>query len=234
MRVVEPRFALVRHDLVAVDKPAGIAVIPARGEAPEASLVKLCEAHLGRRLWVVHRIDRETSGLVLFALDAETHRDLNAAFEARAVEKEYVGYSAGRLIPDTGAIDLALHSARRGRMRPAAPGEAGSLAARTEYALERAFRTPAGPVSRLSLRPRTGRQHQIRVHLRARETPLLFDAVYGRGVKDAFAAAPCGRLALHARRLRVDLLGDVVEAEAPPPDDLQALDAWLASAEASA
>lgn len=224
---MEPAILLRNEAFVAVDKKAGETVIPARGEAPGLSLVRRLENALGQRLWVVHRIDRETSGIVLFALNADSHRELNRAFEERRVEKEYVAFVAGTLEPAQGCIDLPLHAARRGKSRPAAPGEPGSREAVTEYAAERVFRRGEEAVSRLRLRPRSGRHHQIRVHLRARGAPILFDALYGRGAVQAFAAAPCGRLALHAARLRVSLAGGVQDVEAPLAADLGALDDWL-------
>ncbi len=224
----------MRNDaFVAVNKPAGQTVIPARGEAASLSLVKRVEAALGQRLWVVHRIDRETSGVVLFALHADSHRDLNRAFEERRVEKQYVAWSAGLLDPGAGRIDLPLHAARRGKSRPALPGETAAQPAVTDYATERVFRQVGATVSRLRLLPRTGRHHQIRVHLRAKGAPILFDALYGRAVASAFAAAPCGRLALHASRLRVDLANGACEVEAPMAPDLVALEAWLQDWEAA-
>jgi len=81
-------------ELIAVAKPAGIPVIPARGEPPEACLQHVVAAARGERLWVVHRIDRDTSGVVVFARTAEAHRMLNLAFEQREVEKRYRAYLA--------------------------------------------------------------------------------------------------------------------------------------------
>lgn len=221
--------------LVAVDKPAGEPVIAARGEPRDACLVRRAEAALGQRLFVVHRIDRDTSGVVLFARTAEAHRYLNEAFEARRVSKAYVAFVAGRLEPASGRIDLPLHPARRGKSRPAEPGEPGRRDASTEYVVERVWRRSGGAVSRVALRPLTGRHHQIRVHLRARGAPILFDRRYGGGLGDAFRDAPCQRLALHAFRIEVPRPGGRrIEIEAPLAADLRSLATWLdASYEAS-
>ncbi len=219
------------RDLVVVDKPPAVAVIPARSEPAEASLVRQLEACLGLRLWVVHRIDRDTSGVVVFAKSAEAHRALCRAFEERRVEKEYVAFTAGVPEPEAGRIDVPLHAARRGKARPARPDEAGRQEAVTDYRVERVFHGAGLAAARVGLWPRSGRRHQLRVHLRARGTPILFDALYGGDQARPSPAAPCRRLALHAARLRLPTPGGVLEVGAPLPGDLVALEAWLAMAE---
>ncbi len=215
-------------ELVAVDKPAGEPVIAARGEPPEACLVRRGEAALGQRLFVVHRIDRDTSGVVFFARTAAAHRFLTLAFESRRVGKRYVAFAAGVLEPDRGRIEVPLHAARRGKARPAGHEEPGQKAAVTDYAVERVWSGGRGKVSRIALHPLTGRHHQIRVHLRARGAPILFDPLYGRSIDGPFDAAPCRRLALHALAIDVPLPeGRRLEIEAPLAPDLAALEAWL-------
>jgi tRNA pseudouridine32 synthase/23S rRNA pseudouridine746 synthase len=225
-------LALLHQDdaVVAVSKAAGEPVVAARGEPPDACLQKRLERHLGRRLWVVHRIDRDASGVVVFARDAEAHRTLSLAFERREVVKTYVAFVAGAIEPFRGRLDLALHPARRGKTRPARTREPGSQSAVTEYlTLDRWMLGPA-TVSRLEVHPVTGRHHQIRVHLRSAGAPILFDPLYARGlVPDKVAAAPCERLALHARRIDLPAprgAGRLV-VEAPLAADLAALEAWL-------
>jgi 23S rRNA-/tRNA-specific pseudouridylate synthase len=217
--------------IVATAKPPGEPVIPARGEAPEACLQRRLERQLGRRLWVVHRIDRDASGVVLFACNADSHRALSLAFEQRRVAKSYRAFTAGELVPPSGRLELALHGARKGKTRPAAAGEPGQQAI-TEYATLASFRLGADCVALVEARPFTGRHHQIRVHLRAAGAPILFDALYARGrTPAALAGAPCSRLALHA--LRVEIPASHAEGrlaiEAPLADDLQALARWLAA-----
>jgi len=216
-------------ELVAIDKLPGDTVVPARGEPAQESLAHRMAALRGERLWVVHRLDRETSGVVVFARSAQSHRDLNRAFEERRVEKEYVAWVAGRPEPSHGRIDIPLHAARRGKSRPAGPGEPGRQEAVTDYVLERAFEGGASPVSRLRLLPRTGRHHQIRVHLRSRGLPILFDPLYACGASPDLAAAPCARLALHAACLTLPSGAGRLRIEAPLAPDLAALDAWLES-----
>ncbi len=215
---------------IAINKPAGLTVIPARDEDPALALRQRVESALGLPLWVVHRIDRETSGVVLFALDAEAHRELNGAFEHGRVHKTYLAYTAGSPLPTSGRVELALHSARKGKMRPASPEEEGAKAARTDYRVEAQGRKADLTVARLRCHPRTGRQHQIRVHLRSLNTPILRDALYGSATLRApWDTLPISRLALHAVRLELPAIFDAPaqSIEAPIPADLRALDAWI-------
>ena len=228
----ETPLTLLHDDgaLVAVAKPAGEPVIAARGEPPGACLQKRLERQLGRRVYVVHRIDRNASGVVVFALDAAAHRAASMAFEHRRVDKRYLAIVAGALEPAAGRLDTPLHSARKGKARPAHPGEAGAQAAVTEYATRRRFTLDDRVVSLVEARPQTGRHHQIRVHLRAAGAPILFDPLYGRGLMPAaLAEAPCSRLALHAERveLKEEDGSRRLAVEAPLAADLVALVAWL-------
>jgi tRNA pseudouridine32 synthase/23S rRNA pseudouridine746 synthase len=222
----------VEDDLVAVDKPAGLPVVPARDEAADRCLRARLEAELGYRLWVVHRLDRDTSGVVLFARDAATHRALSLAFERREVAKTYVAFVAGPAQPERGRIDLPLHAARRGKARPARPGEPGAQAAATGWRVVRRWSTGAGDrleIARLELAPESGRHHQLRVHLRSLGAPILFDRLYGKGAITASPDAPCSRLALHALRLTLppDPGGRSRAFEAPLAADLVALERWF-------
>ena len=223
---------VVLHDdgaLVAVLKPPGEPVIAARGAPASDCLQKRLERQLGRRIYVVHRIDKDASGVVLFALDATAHRAASLAFEHRKVEKQYLAFVAGVLTPGEGRLDLPLHSARRGKTRPARPGEPGAQAAVTDYATRKQWPLGEGFVSLVEARPQTGRHHQLRVHLRSAEAPILFDPLYGRGrMPEALAAAPCARLALHAERLELETENaGRIAVTAPLAPDLEALAAWL-------
>jgi tRNA pseudouridine32 synthase/23S rRNA pseudouridine746 synthase len=225
-------FALLHQDdaLVAVSKPAGEPVIAARGEPPDRCLQKRLERHLGSRLWVVHRIDRDASGVVVFARDAEAHRSLSLAFERREVVKTYLAFVAGAIEPLRGRLDVALRPARRGKTRPARTGEPGSQSAVTDYVTLNRWGFGAATVSLLEVHPVTGRHHQIRVHLRSAGAPILFDPLYARGLTpDAVAEAPCERLALHARRIDLPAPrgGARLVVDAPLAADLAALEAWL-------
>lgn len=226
----ESAFLYQDADVVAADKPSGEPVIAARAEPSEACLQKRLERRLGQRLFVVHRIDRDASGVVLFARHAHAHRTLSLAFEHRQVHKVYWAFVSGVISPPRGRLDLPLHAARKGKTRPARPGERGQQAAATDYETQRAWRLGGETVSLLEASPLSGRHHQIRVHLRSAGVPILFDPLYARGrTPDALARAPCARLALHARRIEVPALhgpGRLV-VESPPAADLAALQEWL-------
>jgi RluA family pseudouridine synthase len=220
------------RDLVAVAKPPGEPVIAARGEPAAACLQKRLERELGRRLWVVHRIDRDASGVVVFARNPDAHRELSLAFEHRRVRKTYDALVAGAVEPWRGRVDTPLHGARKGKARPARRDEPGAQPATTEYTTVSRWALGAAVVSHLEAHPVTGRHHQIRVHLRSLGAPILFDPLYGRGLMpEVLAEAPCSRLALHARRIELPAprgSGQVV-VEAPLPPDLVALVEWLDS-----
>jgi 23S rRNA-/tRNA-specific pseudouridylate synthase len=151
------------------------------------------------------------------------------AFEHRHVEKTYLAFAAGEL-PLRGRPTVPLHAARRGKARPARPGEPGAREAVTEYVVRRRWQRGDTLVSLLEVHPLTGRHHQIRVHLRAAGAPLLFDPLYGRGLMPPqLAHAPCRRLALHASRLDLPSPGGGgrLVVAAPLAPDLEELVAWL-------
>jgi RluA family pseudouridine synthase len=226
--------------VLAVAKPPGIVVVPARGEDPAASLRRVLERARGVPLWVVHRLDRDTSGVVLFARDAETHRALGAAFERRLVRKTYLALTRAAPPAVRGTTGTPLHAARRGKMRPADPGEPGALPSLTEFDVVRTWALPGGARPALvEARPRTGRQHQVRVHLRSLGAPLLVDPLYGGAaqVSAGDLGLPgdeilCSRLTLHALRLEVSLPGAAapLRLEAPLAEDLARLVARLDAA----
>jgi RluA family pseudouridine synthase len=197
--------------ILAVNKPPGVLVIPGRDAERGPSLREQLEASLKRKLWVVHRLDRDTSGVLLFATDAETHRRLSMAFEAGEVEKRYLALVVGA-VTEPLELTQALVPARRGRSRVARPGEEGKAAHTRVRPLEQ-----LKGATLVEAMPLTGRTHQIRVHLAAAGHGLLVDPQYGR--KEPFGDLT--RTPLHAARLKV--AGR--ELEAPLPEDyLKAVD----------
>ncbi|HET9595266.1 MAG TPA: RluA family pseudouridine synthase [Anaeromyxobacteraceae bacterium] len=212
--------------LVAVDKPPGRLVIPGRG-APERTVLDEAQERFGR-LWVVHRLDRGTSGALLFARSAAAHRALSMAFEGRAVAKRYLALVRGAP-PSAALLDAPIAPARRGRMRPGRPGDPRAKAAATRVRLLEAF--PArGTLPALALveaEPETGRTHQIRVHLAWAGTPLAVDPDYGEpGPLTGAGGEPLlARTPLHAASL--DLVhpesGARLRVEAPLPEDMRAV-----------
>lgn len=173
--------------VVAFDKPEGLASIPER-HRQHADLHTQCQTQLGRPLWVVHRLDREVSGVILFAKDAATHSHLNAQFEHRQVKKSYIALVHGNPIPATGLVDAPIRAYGSGRMgvdtRRGKPSQTHYevLDSRTQYSLVQA-------------RPSTGRRHQLRVHFYHLGHPIAGDPRYG----DPPQQAQFSRLLLHAQ-----------------------------------
>lgn len=202
---------------LAVDKPAGVVVVPARDEDPEDSLWRALERERGERLWVVHRIDRETSGVLLLARTEAVHRTLSLAFEQGRIEKEYLAFTAG--IPEVRSVSTPLLVGRRGRVKAVPATTPGARPSRTDLVVVRRWHRPQ-PTALVRCHPHTGRQHQIRVHLASAGAPLLGDPLYGAGPTEL---AP--RLALHAARIvfpRPEGRG-TEEVSSPLPADLVAL-----------
>lgn len=227
-------LAVLHQDeaLLAVDKAPGRLVIPGRGEATGPSLQEEAALRFGR-LYVVHRLDRGTSGVLLFARTAEAHRAVNLAFDRHQVEKRYLAVVRGPLA-DALRVEVALAPARRGRMRPARPGDPHAKAAATSFrVLERLCRPEATAL--VEARPETGRTHQIRVHLAQAGAPLCFDPDYGprQPIRDEGGAVLLDRTPLHAAGLALDhpLTGARLDLEAPLPDDLAQLLAWARTPE---
>jgi 23S rRNA-/tRNA-specific pseudouridylate synthase len=189
------------------------------------------ERQTGSAVWVVHRLDRDTSGVLLFARTAASHRDLCLAFEERRVRKTYVAFTSGVPAEREGRIATPLHSARRGKVRPALPGESGTWQAVTRYTVRKRWESGSTGVAMVETHPETGRHHQIRAHLRSIGTPILFDRLYGfKPAGAALCGAPLSRLALHASRLVVPAAAGAGPArafEAPLAADLTAFLHWL-------
>lgn len=220
-------------DLVVVNKPAGMTVHPGAG-ARSGTLVNALLHHCAdlsgvggeERPGIVHRLDRDTTGVLLVAKNDLAHRDLAAQFKARTVSKLYEALVWGQPRFTSGSIDKPIGRHRTARVKMSIRSEGRK--ARTAWRIV----APLGPVSLLELRPETGRTHQIRVHLMSIGHPVVGDPLYGGrragNVRDRDArrslAAYTG-LGLHARRLtfRHPRSGEQVECCAPRPEDLQDL-----------
>jgi RluA family pseudouridine synthase len=191
--------------LVVVNKPEGIASIPER-DPKEPSVRRLLESERGERLWVVHRLDKEVSGALVFARSADTHRALCRAFELRQVKKTYLAVTQGRVALEHDLIDMPIRQFGSGRMGVDERGKPSRTAFRVLMRGEHHCL--------LEVEPETGRRHQIRVHLYAIEHPLLGETRYGKS-----APGPVPRLMLHAWKLVLPgLVGEPERAfVAPPP-----------------
>ena len=193
---------LFRGDgVLAVDKPPGVPVIPGRGEG--VCMREQLEQELKAKVWVVHRLDRDTSGVLVFALNAEAHRAWSMAFEQGEVHKRYLALVEGAVDRELD-LDFPLSPARRSRMKVAPEGKAARTKVRPVEALNGATLVEAEPL--------TGRTHQIRVHLAHAGHPLLFDHQYRRGEQSPLI----GRTPLHASWLR----WGPVTVESPLPEDM--------------
>jgi 23S rRNA pseudouridine1911/1915/1917 synthase len=226
------------EDIIVIDKPAGMVVHP----APGSETGTLVNALLGRgsdlsavsgdlRPGIVHRLDRDTSGLIVVAKNDGAHRRLTDAFQARAVAKVYLALVWGWLGESEGRIEAPIGRRRSDRKRMAVVG--GGREAATAWRL----REESPFASLLEIRPETGRTHQIRVHLAHVHHPVVGDEAYG-GVKRSFADVPphyrrqaerfsklATRQALHARGLAFEhpRTGEALSFVSPLPDDMGGL-----------
>jgi tRNA pseudouridine32 synthase/23S rRNA pseudouridine746 synthase len=200
------------EDVVAIDKPEGLAAVPERRPDTESLFEKLC-AERGEQLYIVHRIDKETSGVILFARNAEAHRWLNLQFEKRLVRKVYLALAHGVITDDWGAIDKPLRRFGSGRVGIDAQHGRASL---TEFRILERFEAH----SLVELYPRTGRRHQIRVHLYSIGHPVVGDPLYG----DRATQSSYPRMMLHAHRLTFRLPSNSpITLEATVPESFEAV-----------
>lgn len=219
-------------DMLMVNKPAGVLVIPDRFNSDLPSLNRLLETKIGQRIWVVHRLDRDTSGVMCFAKNEEMHRYLSQLFEAHDVGKFYAGIVMGRVIPEEGRIEapIAEHPFQKGKMVTARKGKASV----TDYKVVEQWALH----SLVQFQIHTGRTHQIRVHMQSIGHPIVCDELYGDGkpfllsaIKKKFKLSEkeeterplMSRLGLHAYRLMLHKPdGTLVDVEAPLPKDMAA------------
>jgi 23S rRNA pseudouridine1911/1915/1917 synthase len=181
-------------DLAVIEKPAGLVVHPApshKGETLVDQLGGILEGGDPDRPGIVHRLDKDTSGLLVVARTEQAHRALAAQVAAHEVERVYLALARGHLESRTGTIDAPIGRQRRSRTRMAVSG-AGAREARTHFAVLELL--PAD--SYLEARLETGRTHQIRAHFAAIGHPLVGDQTYGAG--EAYGLE---RQFLHAHRL---------------------------------
>jgi 23S rRNA pseudouridine1911/1915/1917 synthase len=204
-------------DLLVVDKPPGVVVHPARGHRSGTLAQALAGVAAGGeegRAGIVHRLDRDTSGLLVVARSPGAHRTLKAALQARAITREYLALVEGRPPARTGTIDAPIGRDRRRRTRMSTETDDPREAV-THFAVEEAL--PRTTLLRVRLE--TGRTHQIRAHLQAIGHPVAGDPEYGTpgrlGLERQF---------LHAARLRFaqPTTGEDVDVASPLPDDLRA------------
>jgi 23S rRNA pseudouridine1911/1915/1917 synthase len=225
------------EDVVVIDKPAGLVVHPAAGH-PDQTLVNALLHHvqdlsgIGGELrpGIVHRLDKDTSGVMLIAKNDDAHRKLTAAWNTDAVRKEYLALVYGTPAADRGTVDTPIGRDPRDRKRMAVVAD--GRRAITDYELMERLRH----ASLLRCRLRSGRTHQIRVHMKHLGHPIVGDPVYSgpqwRGIPDKKiqrALSSLTRQALHAARITFPHPRDgrVMVVEAPLPEDMRAIIAML-------
>lgn len=213
-RPAQPPSAIdvLYHDdaIVVVDKPSGLSVH--RGDDQGATFaLNLTRNAIGQWVYPVHRLDRATSGVLVFALSSEHARLLQGSFNTRDVDKTYLALVRGKP-PPHGVVDSPMEKREGGP----------KVEALTEF--ETLFMSDVARVSLVEARPRTGRRHQIRRHLRRINHPIAGDVNYGKGVENRGYRTELGlyRLALHARCLSFPHpgTGERVAFESAIPDDL--------------
>lgn len=216
---------------IALNKPFGLLSIPDR-EGKEISLKEMLQDRYGQ-IFTVHRLDRNTSGVILFAKDEDTHKFLSQAFEERSVQKFYVGIVQGSPSQKQGRIDqpIAESTTKRGVMLIHKRGKASI----TDYEVLEDF----GSYSFVRFQIHTGRTHQIRVHMQFLGHPLVCDEIYGdptpvllSSIKRKYKLSKSeleerpimSRLALHASELKFeDINGEQYTMQAEMPKDMRAL-----------
>ncbi len=226
-----PETVFENDSFIVLNKPAGLLSIPDR-LGKEISLKALLQEKYDH-IFTVHRLDRDTSGLIVFAKNEETHKALSQQFEDRTTNKTYVGFVLGNLSSSSGQIDepIAEHPGKKGMMMVHKKGKPSF----TEYKVLEDF----GAYSWLEFKLLTGRTHQIRVHMHSLGHPIACDPLYGDGkpiyissLKKNYKLSRAAeeetpmlnRLALHAWKLSfADAEGNQHEFEGSLPKDLKAL-----------
>lgn len=230
----EPEIIYQDQDLIIVNKPAGWLSIPDRFELDKSNLHHWLEKRLDTKVWTVHRLDKETTGVICFALNEDAHRNLSLQFEDRNVQKIYLALVDGRIAASEGQIDkgIAPHPGVAGKMITTAKGKN----ALTLFRVIEVFKS----FSLAEADIKTGRTHQVRVHFQAIGHPLAIDPLYGRR-SELFLSEIKGknfrlgkfeeerplmsRTTLHAFKLTLQhpSTGEIRQFEAPLPKDFYAI-----------
>ena len=232
MNVKNASVIFENEDFIAINKSAGMLTIPDRHDETQLSLYKILQQQYGK-IFIVHRLDRDTSGLVLFAKNEATHKYLSQLFEQRNIEKIYLGIIRGSLPDKKGIVNepIGEHPTLKGVMTITRKGKP-SL---TDYEVLEDY----GIYSLVQFDIHSGRTHQIRVHMKSTGHPVAIDPVYGDGkpillssfkrkyklsLHDEEERPLMNRLALHSYKLNFkDQHNNNHSLEAPLPKDMKAL-----------
>lgn len=219
MSEASPNLSVIFSDeqIIVVDKPAGLPTLPDGYDKAAPHLAQVLAPQFGK-IWIAHRLDRGTSGVMVVARTAEAHRSLNMQFDGREVRKAYHALIVGEPPWEEYAVRLPLRADADRKHRTVVDHGKGKPAVTHLRVLER-----GDGWALIEARPETGRTHQIRAHLAALRLPVLGDALYGAGANEARAADDplIDRTALHARFLAFHhpATMSAVSFEAPYPTD---------------
>ena len=194
-------------DIIIVEKPSGILSVPGKTE-PDCLEARLREDY--PEALTIHRLDMATSGVMVFARNANAQRHIGLQFEKRMTEKTYLARVWGLVEQDEGKVDLPLITDWPNRPRQMVCHERGKPSITHWEVLER-----EDSATRMALYPKTGRSHQLRVHMLALGYPIMGDRLYAH--EEAFTAAPRLQLHAHKLKLRKPTGGDWIEFESPCP-----------------
>lgn len=232
MKQIEKNILFENEDMIVINKAAGLLSIPDRFDERLPSLSGMLEQRSGK-IWIVHRLDKDTSGVIVFAKNEATHRFLSGQFLNRKTEKIYMGLVAGRIWEKEGTIETPVMEdpKKKGKM---ITGKKGKEAI-TQYEVLESFNL----YTYLKIKIFTGRTHQIRVHLQSIGHSIAMDGIYGSGkpfylsfIKKKYRTGKfqeeekplMNRMALHAFSLSFeDKNGQRLSFEAPLPKDFQAV-----------
>lgn len=232
MKQLEKNILYENDDMIVVNKPAGLLTIPDRFDEHLPSLSSILEKRYGK-IWVVHRLDKDTSGVIVFAKNESAHKFLSEQFLTRKTEKIYFGLVAGRIWEKEGTVDTPIMEdpKKKGKM---VTGKKGKEAL-TKFEVLESFNL----YTYLKIQIFTGRTHQIRVHLKSIGHPIAMDEVYGSSkpfylsfIKKKYHTGKfqeeekplMSRMALHAFSLSFpDKNGQRLSFEAPLPKDFNAV-----------
>ncbi len=194
-------------NIISVNKPEGLASI-SESDVSVENLHSILEKKLNMDLFIVHRLDKEVSGVILFAKNAKTHKLLNQQFFDRAIKKNYIALVHGVMQRENGSINKPIREFGSGRM---GIDEQKGKPSKTNYIVIKKFKS----FSLIQLNPTSGRRHQLRVHLYHIAHPIVGDVRYGdKSIQEKYP-----RLMLHAERIEfTDLAGKQIKIEAPIPN----------------